>query len=42
MSDNAKFDDFLRRIRADDEQAAEELVRAYEPEIRAAIRRRLH
>jgi RNA polymerase sigma-70 factor (ECF subfamily) len=41
MSANASFDDLLRRVRAGDHEAAEELVRTYEPEIRDAVRRRL-
>jgi RNA polymerase sigma-70 factor (ECF subfamily) len=35
------FADFLRRIRAGDEQAAAELVRRYEPVIRREVRMRL-
>jgi RNA polymerase sigma-70 factor (ECF subfamily) len=41
MAQRFSFDDLLRRVRAGDHQAAEHLVRAYEPEIRAAVRRRL-
>lgn len=41
MSDSDNFADFLRRIRAGDEQAAQELVRRYEPIIRREIRARL-
>jgi RNA polymerase sigma-70 factor (ECF subfamily) len=41
MSDSAPFADFLRRIRAGDAQAAEELVRRYESAIRVAVRTRL-
>jgi RNA polymerase sigma factor (sigma-70 family) len=37
MSEANAFDDFLRRIRAGDEQAAAELVRQYEPLIRREI-----
>src|SRR5439155_18167503 len=35
------FTDLLRRVRAGDEQAATQLVRQYEPEIRRAVRIRL-
>lgn len=38
MSPDAPFADFLRRIRAGDEQAAVELVRHYEPIIRREVR----
>jgi RNA polymerase sigma-70 factor (ECF subfamily) len=38
MSDEELFRDFMRRIRAGDEQAAAELVRRYEPLIRRKIR----
>lgn len=41
MSDEVQFADFLRRIRAGDEQAAAELVRRYEPTIRIEVRARL-
>jgi RNA polymerase sigma factor (sigma-70 family) len=41
MSDQELFTDFIRRIRAGDEQAAEELVRRYEPLIRRRIRLQL-
>jgi RNA polymerase sigma-70 factor (ECF subfamily) len=41
MLDQAAFDDFIRRIRAGDEQAAAEMVRCYEPLIRRAVRLRL-
>lgn len=41
MTDDETFTDFLRRIRAGDEQAAAELVRRYEPFIRRAVRLRL-
>jgi RNA polymerase sigma-70 factor (ECF subfamily) len=40
MADD-NFADFLRRIRAGDEQAAAELVRRYEPAIRLEVRMRL-
>ena len=35
------FDEFMRRIRAGDEQAATDLIRRYEPAIRRAVRVRL-
>jgi RNA polymerase sigma factor (sigma-70 family) len=38
MTDRAGFQDFIRRIRAGDEQAAAELVRQYEPLIRREVR----
>jgi RNA polymerase sigma-70 factor (ECF subfamily) len=38
MSDQATFADFMRRIRAGDEEAAVEMVRRYEPLIRREIR----
>jgi len=38
MPDTPSFADFVRRIRAGDEQAAEELVRRYEPLIRREVR----
>jgi RNA polymerase sigma-70 factor (ECF subfamily) len=41
MSEPAPFDEFLRRIRAGDGTAAEELVRKYEPLIRREVRLRL-
>jgi RNA polymerase sigma-70 factor (ECF subfamily) len=41
MSDQPTFTDFLRRIRAGDEQAALEMVRRYEPLIRRQIRLQL-
>jgi RNA polymerase sigma-70 factor (ECF subfamily) len=41
MSETASFPDFLRRIRAGDEEAAAELVRRYEPLIRREVRLRL-
>lgn len=40
MSETASFTDFIQRIRAGDDQAAEELVRRYEPLIRREIRLR--
>lgn len=41
MMPEPSFPDLLQRIRAGDGRAAEELVRAYEPELRRAIRVRL-
>jgi RNA polymerase sigma-70 factor (ECF subfamily) len=44
MADDSETDnyaDFIRRVRLGDEQAAEQLVRRYEPEIRLEIRARL-
>ena len=41
MSDDTAFSDFIRRIRAGDEQAARELVERYEPVIRREVRMRL-
>jgi RNA polymerase sigma-70 factor (ECF subfamily) len=41
MADDTTFADFLRRIRAGDEQAAAELVRSYEAAVRLAVRMRL-
>jgi RNA polymerase sigma-70 factor (ECF subfamily) len=41
MSDEVPFAEFLRRIRAGDAQAAEELVRKYESAVRLAVRIRL-
>jgi RNA polymerase sigma-70 factor (ECF subfamily) len=41
MSDPNPFVEFLRRIRAGDARAAEELVRQYESAIRVAVRTRL-
>jgi RNA polymerase sigma-70 factor (ECF subfamily) len=41
MSDVSAFADFLRRIRAGDATAAEELVKKYESAIRLAVRTRL-
>jgi RNA polymerase sigma factor (sigma-70 family) len=40
MSDDATFADFIQRIRGGDDQAAEELVRRYEPLIRREVRLR--
>jgi RNA polymerase sigma-70 factor (ECF subfamily) len=42
MADEACFADFVRRIRAGEEEAAAELVRQYEPVIRREVRLRLH
>jgi RNA polymerase sigma-70 factor (ECF subfamily) len=41
MGENAAFADFIRRIRAGDDQAARDLVRLYEPVIRREVRLRL-
>lgn len=41
MSGEESFADFMRRVRAGDQQAAAELVRRYETEIRREIRLRL-
>jgi DNA-directed RNA polymerase specialized sigma24 family protein len=41
MSEAIAFEEFIRRIRAGDEEAAAELVRNYEPAIRRAARVRL-
>jgi RNA polymerase sigma-70 factor (ECF subfamily) len=41
MSEGTAFPDFIRRIRAGDDQAAQELVRRYEPVIRCEVRLRL-
>src|SRR5438128_1037091 len=41
MTADEAFADLLRRVRAGDEQAATQLVRQYEPEIRRAVRIRL-
>ncbi len=41
MSEEVSFADFLKRIRAGDELAAEELVRKYEPLIRREVRLQL-
>jgi RNA polymerase sigma-70 factor (ECF subfamily) len=42
MTEQDSFADFVRRIRAGDEQAAAELVRRYEPAIRREVRVRMH
>jgi RNA polymerase sigma factor (sigma-70 family) len=42
MPETSSFADFLRRIRAGDQEAAAELVRRYEPTIRLEVRRRLN
>jgi RNA polymerase sigma-70 factor (ECF subfamily) len=41
MAEVPSFHEFLRRVREGDAQAASELVRLYEPEIRRAVRVRL-
>jgi RNA polymerase sigma-70 factor (ECF subfamily) len=41
MSEEQTFRDLIRRVRAGEPQAATELVRQYEPEIRRAVRIRL-
>lgn len=41
MFDDATFTGFIQRIRAGDDQAAEELVRRYEPLIRREVRLRI-
>jgi RNA polymerase sigma-70 factor (ECF subfamily) len=41
MSESTTFADFIRRIRAGDDQAARELVERYEPVIRREVRLRL-
>jgi RNA polymerase sigma-70 factor (ECF subfamily) len=41
MSERSTFQDFIRRVRAGDENAAVELVRQYEPLIRREVRLRL-
>jgi hypothetical protein len=41
MSVDPSFHDLIRRVRARDEQAAEELLRRYEPVVRVAVRVRL-
>jgi RNA polymerase sigma-70 factor (ECF subfamily) len=38
MAEEASFRDLLRRVRAGDQEAARELVRQYEPEIRRSVR----
>jgi DNA-directed RNA polymerase specialized sigma24 family protein len=42
MSTDLSFEEFIRRIRAGDEQAAVELVRQYEPAIRMEVRLHMH
>jgi RNA polymerase sigma-70 factor (ECF subfamily) len=41
MTDDPSFADLIRRIRSGDSQAAEELVRRYEPAVRLEVRLRL-
>lgn len=41
-TEDAAFRELIKRIRTGDEQAATELVRQYEPEIRRAVRMRLN
>lgn len=41
MADEVSFAELIRRVRAGDEQAAADLVRRYEPEIRCEVRLRL-
>src|SRR5262245_16706389 len=41
MADDDTFADFLRRVRAGDEQAAADLVRRYESAVRIEVRMRL-
>jgi RNA polymerase sigma-70 factor (ECF subfamily) len=41
MAESSEFAEFIRRIRAGDDQAARELVERYEPVIRRAVRVRL-
>ena len=41
MSEDASFQDLIRRVRAGDERAAAEVVRRYEPAVRVAVRVRL-
>jgi RNA polymerase sigma factor (sigma-70 family) len=41
MSDDTAFPDFIRRIRAGDDQAARELIERYEPVIRREVKMRL-
>jgi RNA polymerase sigma-70 factor (ECF subfamily) len=41
MAEGAAFEDLIRRVRRGEEEAAAELVRTYEPEVRRAIRIRL-
>ncbi len=42
MSDDSDFADFLRRVRAGDPRAAEELARRYEPVIKREVRLKLY
>jgi RNA polymerase sigma-70 factor (ECF subfamily) len=42
MSEQTSFRDLLRRVRAGDQEAARELVRQYEPQIRQAVHAPLH
>ena len=41
MAEDQSFRDLIRRVRAGDARAAEEVVRCYEPTIRMVVRRRL-
>jgi RNA polymerase sigma-70 factor (ECF subfamily) len=41
MSEDSAFRDLIRRARAGDQRAAEELLRGYEPALRLVVRRRL-
>jgi RNA polymerase sigma-70 factor (ECF subfamily) len=41
MADQTSFEELMRRVRGGDQQAAEELVRRYEPTIRRVVRVRL-
>ena len=41
MPDDPAFADFIRRIRAGDQEAAADLVRQYEPTVRRVVRFRL-
>jgi RNA polymerase sigma-70 factor (ECF subfamily) len=41
MAEPTSFEELMRRVRAGDQQAAEELVRRYEPTIRRVVRVRL-
>ncbi len=41
MSEDSSFRDLIRRVRAGDEHAAEELLQRYEPAIRRTVRARL-
>ena len=42
MADNLAFQEFVRRLRSGDPQAAADLVREFEPVIRVEVRRRLN